>query len=446
MILIKALTLQIEKVFLAYQEINLLHNIYHHQWVEKDRYENDRMVIKTTFMPGQANRSQLFIPLSFIKTLLFESLITVTVLISIVTNGQTSEACIECHANMFSQQILKNCVHTPFLLKQCDKCHSTEISFNSDENVTELSKKIRWLKRNLSPALEHWLDFSSIEPGSVLFIEAYSGREVCRQKIILPELDEVLSLPNDHQPPKISDLKIADIHLGVVVTATISWETDTVATSFVNYGQNIAYEFTSDTTCLGRKHQITLTDLKPDKAYLMQVISRDVFGKVSSSKPLQFSTQNNFKADEGETFRVFKASGQKLSISKKLFKVNDRFIMCITASSPIKLIVGALPVFPVKKTITVQHNLPQNHIKLKDTAETCISVCYDCHKEYNKIPTHPVNVGPKLGMIIPAEYPTLPNGKISCISCHSAHAGNREFLLLKSSKKDLCIGCHKDKA
>ena len=384
----------------------------------------------------------------FIYAGLCVSLVIFTVLAH-APDGQASEACMECHGTMYDQELANSHVHEPFRFKKCDKCHAAELGWTNDEDIAGLSKKLRWLTRKQSPSLEHWFDFSTVGIEKVLFVEAGSGKEMLRQKIVLPELEKVMQLQNDRQPPRISDLKILDVQLGVFVTATIALKTDKVATALVNYGQNKANEFSTDTACLGREHRITLTDLKPNKVYLAQVISRDVFGNESTSDILQISTKKDFGRDDGETFRVIQAAAQKLSIAHEMFKITDRYLIRISANRPIKFLVGAMPVMPVKKAqrpLVTQNDLPEDHTKLKGPEETCIYVCYDCHQDYNKSSTHPINVGPKLGMVIPREYPTLPNGKISCMSCHSPHAKNRDSLLLKSSKKALCIGCHKDMA
>jgi predicted CXXCH cytochrome family protein len=58
--------------------------------------------------------------------------------------------------------------------------------------------------------------------------------------------------------------------------------------------------------------------------------------------------------------------------------------------------------------------------------------------------SHPVNILPKPGMVIPPEYPLLADGRISCMSCHVYHGGNFEHRLVKPDKQSLCKGCHSD--
>lgn len=388
-----------------------------------------------------------FFPVFFLVA--FSVNIVIATVLVFITEIQASAICMECHETMYQQEMIKSHIHEPYRLKKCDICHAAESGWSMEEDITELTKKLRWLARRQVPSTEHWFDFQTSGIEKVLFFEASAGKEVYRKKIVLPELEKIMVLQNDRQPPRITDLKILDVQLGVFVTATIAWKTDRVATCFVTYGVNKVNEFAADIGCLGLNHRITLADLKPNKIYSVQVTSRDIFGNENSSDIIQISTKKDLGADEGVSNRVLQATEQKLSVSHTLYKANDRYLFHIAANRPIKFAVGAIPVIPAKKTKkfdTVQTDLPDDHIKLKGPAESCIYVCYNCHQDYNKISTHPVDVGPKSGMIIPSEYPTLPNGKISCMSCHSPHAKDREFLLLKSSKKALCIGCHKDMA
>jgi predicted CXXCH cytochrome family protein len=70
-------------------------------------------------------------------------------------------------------------------------------------------------------------------------------------------------------------------------------------------------------------------------------------------------------------------------------------------------------------------------------------VCRNCHQSQSGT-THPVNVLPPPGMIIPPEYPTLADGRITCASCHSTHSSDYEYLAIRAGKRELCVGCHKD--
>ncbi len=78
------------------------------------------------------------------------------------------------------------------------------------------------------------------------------------------------------------------------------------------------------------------------------------------------------------------------------------------------------------------------------THDTNISICKDCHQEIRETYSHPVNVLPPADMEIPQEYELMPDGRISCMSCHSAHGSAFRYRLVKSGKADLCRGCHRN--
>ncbi|MDY0190039.1 MAG: cytochrome c3 family protein [Desulfuromonas sp.] len=71
-----------------------------------------------------------------------------------------------------------------------------------------------------------------------------------------------------------------------------------------------------------------------------------------------------------------------------------------------------------------------------------LNICYRCHQNMLGWTSHPVDVVAPAGMIIPAEYPLLSGGLMSCMTCHTVHSSDREDRLLKDSKRELCIGCH----
>lgn len=81
-------------------------------------------------------------------------------------------------------------------------------------------------------------------------------------------------------------------------------------------------------------------------------------------------------------------------------------------------------------------------------------MCYSCHKTEEKGGkffepgfSHPVNVQPPQGMVVPAELgTTLVQGLgevITCSSCHDPHSKTRGFLKVPLQNDQLCISCHK---
>ncbi len=72
--------------------------------------------------------------------------------------------------------------------------------------------------------------------------------------------------------------------------ATITWNTDTAASSVVNYGPTTAYGSTSQAAALTAAHSIGLTGLAPNTTYHFQVQSTDGFGQTTSAADATFTT------------------------------------------------------------------------------------------------------------------------------------------------------------
>ena len=78
------------------------------------------------------------------------------------------------------------------------------------------------------------------------------------------------------------------------------------------------------------------------------------------------------------------------------------------------------------------------------------AVCLGCHPKESSINrSHPVNVRPeeKFGkMKVPADLRLDDDGRIMCLTCHTAHGPNVSFFLRRSSPdrgfEVLCEACH----
>jgi predicted CXXCH cytochrome family protein len=82
---------------------------------------------------------------------------------------------------------------------------------------------------------------------------------------------------------------------------------------------------------------------------------------------------------------------------------------------------------------------------LKTALETTITVCKSCHEKYvTKDTLHPLQVGPKTGMVFPEELFVLGDGTIACLTCHQPHSSYNSKRLVKGDPNELCLGCHTD--
>jgi len=92
-------------------------------------------------------------------------------------------------------------------------------------------------------------------------------------------------------PPAISDLQISNITVG---SATISWTTDTPATTQVHYGTSPAYgQSTAKDTNLTTSHIVNLTGLTPNTVYHFCAESASAAGLLGRSEDRTFLTPAN---------------------------------------------------------------------------------------------------------------------------------------------------------
>ena len=95
--------------------------------------------------------------------------------------------------------------------------------------------------------------------------------------------------------------------------------------------------------------------------------------------------------------------------------------------------------------LTSQKSSPEdkNHEnRLRTREEIGIKECYGCHPKEKLGVSHPVGVYPTRKIRIPKELPTGINKKLLCITCHSPHGSDEEYLGRKPVSAQLCITCH----
>jgi hypothetical protein len=77
------------------------------------------------------------------------------------------------------------------------------------------------------------------------------------------------------------------------------------------------------------------------------------------------------------------------------------------------------------------------------------TVCLECHAKESMGRSHPVNVRPEekyRKMKVPADLPLDNDGRIMCLTCHTAHGPYVSYFLRRSSPdrgfEVLCEACH----
>ena len=345
----------------------------------------------------------------------------------------------------------KRYIHMPFLRKQCTPCHvagkavtvPTRKELQPVENA--IPEKIRWFRDSYGVAATHWILLPADQVAGSLLFKAFDGSSRSPvQELTLPALTQLPTKSDDGRAPAITDIQVADVRRGISTSATLSWQTDEFTDSRVDYGIGSLNSSRVDHK-LTRKHEVILTGLDADKTYDYRVSSADIFGHQAQSAQQSFSTAKTFIV-AGARFDESGGAGNVPKIDFQLFHQGDNYLIEFTADRPVSISLG---VPAEEKTAAVQPapvagEEVTSHPVLKSEFETSIRACDDCHAYLKQSYSHPVNVMPKPGMVIPAEYPLLPDGRISCMSCHATHGGNYEYRLIKSGKEELCLGCHTD--
>ncbi|MEJ2200992.1 MAG: cytochrome c3 family protein [Desulfuromonadaceae bacterium] len=359
--------------------------------------------------------------------------------------------CKECHKDVVEVGLRHRLVHRPFLKKQCGACHVAGQAVTpmvKKKNVVDetIPKKIRWFRDAYPVADRHWVLLARDAAEDMLIFktrDTFSWGPL--QKIELPPVGELPSKANDGKAPVISNVRVQDVRRGISITATIAWDTDEFTSAQVDYGCG-KLNSSKSTHQFSREHQLILSGLDRDENYTFQVIATDLFGNQSRSASLTFVTDKTFMIPE-ERHELSRRVGDEAEVDYELFRQGEDYLIVFEAERPVSLAIGV----PAPDPTTAKRSAPdlddesRSHPVLKSQLQTSLLVCDSCHGGYLKESvSHPVNILPKPGMVIPKEYPLLADGRISCMSCHAYHGGNHEYRLLKADKRTLCIGCHTD--
>jgi len=352
----------------------------------------------------------------------------------------TSDNCLSCHEDVWRKAQGKRYIHKPVLEKDCKYCHAASRGNNDSKREAYLGR-VTWVARSSNQAREHWLEIDGAKKSATLLVESRSAGGFSAKDFPLPALEDLEDLPvSDHKPLTLTNIRILEVTQGVFASVTIAWETDRQADSQVFYGLDKPDQRSTLDTQYSRNHAVTLTGVKLGKSYKYKVVSVDVAGNRSESNVQTMVVEViQGKKDDSTGVRDHKDP----EVSVKYYRKGSKCIVVVNSETLINVALGLLPKKYADDGSETEAKVVR-HLQLNNPETTNTGICYSCHIEYKKILTHPINVYPKRGMSIPPEYPTLPDGKLSCMSCHVKHASDVEFRLIKADRRDLCRGCHKD--
>lgn len=366
--------------------------------------------------------------------------------------------CDDCHAQTLERDRVRFYQHQPFAQQECQTCHAVaeEVASPTPEPAGAAKgldrRRIAWLAESPVVAQDHAFLLPADQLGDVLIVEARSeDGDLSQAEVAVPMLVEITTVPDEGRSPLIRDVQVLEVRRGIFLSVTIGWNTDTLTNARVVYGLGEMSQSARSGDRYGLRHQVVLNQLQPGKTYNFRVVSRDLYGHEEESTVLTFSTAKAI--DRSQPAKAFADRRRSEVADKNFWRRGSDYLLTLQFDQPATVFVGRQGAVRDQVVTVINRagaavageadGAKDVHADLSSGAVLTIASCRSCHQRQTSA-THPVGVFPKAGMVIPPEYPTLPDGRISCISCHAVHGSNNEYLARKPGKRELCVGCHED--
>ncbi len=393
-----------------------------------------------------------------IKAMAVFSLVAGAVFCSIVfsEDESTEISCLSesCHLDMYNKDASSPYPHLPFIEKQCGECHlEADATINSASDVVS-QVVVQPVVINCPDYLfEHTVVIKGLVPEAKYDINVTMQNElgnkvVKRFNAVEPANEQNVRL-DDERAPAISEVKTGPILKGVFFETTITWETDEVSTSAVEFGVSNQYDhITPEDGLFIKHHRVTAYGLEENKNYSFRVKSKDIFGNKGVSKDLEFST-GKVLSDPGVELEDTEVDyDRELNIRKaEIFVVGSDLGLYLEATVPTSLRVEYVKVKEPQGEELEQDwatgttDSEDVHDELRERKEWAIDACYRCHPPEELGLSHPVGIEPKDTTTIPEDLP-MEGGVITCATCHKPHGGDRKYFAQKEITKEICIACH----
>jgi predicted CXXCH cytochrome family protein len=360
--------------------------------------------------------------------------------------------CFSCHENFYTKTMEKKLVHLPFAKKDCPICHVSlelrkkyrvqavypyDFVIPQEIPVVEISKTSQPAD-NIpdQPATPQQPEQVHQQKETIIYLRAQTDKSYSiRQKISLPLLDDLPQIKQKESTPplQISDLKVTQITKALFISATITFKTNRLARAEIHNATQGKDFQTDKTNNLGYSHTRTLTGLQTNTDYLYNIICTDLSGNKMELTQQVLSVKDLFSPQQEPP------SIAPLKITNIFYRNGDNYLVKFISNRKIKI---SLKKTPDNMMLDDSWNTPADHPIITSRRKMNIDICHTCHEYPNG---HAINITPPVGMTIPDEYPTLNDGRMTCMSCHIGHAANIPFRIRKKNARDLCLGCHTDK-
>ena len=331
--------------------------------------------------------------------------------------------CLTCHLDLNLKVESSSYKHAPFENGECGTCHMKQKAQRHRREPSILT--------NPGYLTEHAILLKGLISGASydinLVLKDLPGNKVKnRVKGVIPARVRNKAR-NDEKPPVISGIRVIPIEKAPFPSATIMWDTDEPSTSCIKYGLSDQYsERGSDDIAMVKHHRVNISKLKDGKDYHFQIISRDMFGNQAFSEDCLFNTAKITGTDVTE-----KVEPTKLAVNNvELFMLRKR-----AKSSELCLF------FETTRGASVTDvECKKVMDKCTDGKELNINPCIRCHPADVIGLTHTVGIAAKPTTMVPDYFPTLKGGIITCVTCHFAHGGGRQYFARSDTIS--CETCH----
>jgi len=379
-------------------------------------------------------------------------------------------ACLRCHKDDYDKDLNHGLVHQPCVEKKCSVCHCSSAAAlaagsdsqaatvtNVHQDSSGIQPEIKIIDSAIHSALSHSFIFAQDQVADKLRVELWQGANLERvETVVLPPLARLPRLTNKKQAPKISEIRVDRIETGLSSAAVISWKTDVPTTSRIRYGIKNLDRKSRGSKSLTLKHTVELESLKSNRQYRVAVVAVDFFGNRAESDAFMLTTDKDYLAPLHE-FSLPRKTDCRI-VEMQFYNIGNQYLALLELSQDLSVSIGVEknsidrnrvvnePGVDGEKDLVAVGEAVKSQGKLHDflvSAEVLtIDNCLHCHKEVRREMSHPVDVLPKRDMHVPDDYTLLPNGRISCMTCHVRHAGDNMFRLVRKQGKEFCSGCH----
>ena len=356
--------------------------------------------------------------------------VIITLVVSTTTSGQGVESipCLKCHENIYLKALAYKYQHS-VVRDRCPLCHinpETHDDMTATLNFPARQRECLLYVDRLSENQDYQAE---------VVVTDSNGKSCTPQRIDIAHKDtwEPDGQRSSFTLKKLSGVLVEEITRRGFVRAVISWDTDAFATSEIEYrftgGRSTTFTIEDLYT---KEHTIILDGLKHKSRYHFRAVSRDIHGNTLISEEYTFDTAEEFshpslQDDDTEApmithMQVFRGPE------------NTGLYMKVSANKPSSVSVKIKEV----------NSMDDKHgFGLLPARYSRIDVCYKCHPHDS---SHPVGVkaeSPKIKT--PDRLPTIEDGIITCVTCHTPHGGDRMYFNRYDFRKDLCMRCHLQK-